>query len=324
MAQAQLGELAPQRVHRQALDRCVQRRAPGGRARRRQRLPGPQRLPGVVRRIARWRGLRRACGGAGPQRTGRRRPQRRAVDPLHRQQRARSPHHHLARRVRPAHQCRQDRRLGRVQPAGQLAQQHLRRRRHADQLAAHRHAVQIGLQDLRLRPARLDLPRRGDLPELARDAAPAGRARQVAVDQAGQLHRDRGGALRGAAARQIGPGAARQTRPVDAGVGVEAVVLGQHDRRAQRGREAGQRDPGLATGGRIDADRLDRLAVAVEQDQVGGAVRGADFRIRRQRQRQRHRTRPPHRHPRESGDPPAPPPSSPALRDHHGFLPIRA
>ena len=35
----------------------------------------------------------------------------------------------------------------------------------------------------------------------------------------------------------------------------------------------------------IGEDVIDQLAVAIEQDQVGGAVRGADFRIRRQRQR---------------------------------------
>ena len=161
--------------------------------------------------------------------------------------------------------------------------------------AAHRHAVQISLQQLRLAPAGFQLAGGGDLAKLADDAAALCGAGVVGVDQAGKLHRDGGRTLLRAVAREVGPCAARQARPVHAGVGAEAVVLGEHDRRTQRGGEIGERDPGQAAGGGVGADRLERGALAVEEGEVGGAVGGADFGVSRQGQRTRYQ----HRHSRE-------------------------
>ena len=55
-------------------------------------------------------------------------------------------------------------------------------------------------------------------------------------------------------------------------MGVEAVVLGEHDRRAQRRGKIGERDPGQAAGGGVGADRLEGGALAVEEGEVRGVV----------------------------------------------------
>ena len=78
--------------------------------------------------------------------------------------------------------------LHRRQASRMLAEQHLRKRMDADQLAAKGHAVDIGLEDLRLGPAPFQLGCQPDLAQLLARASAAGRAGQTGVDQAGQLH----------------------------------------------------------------------------------------------------------------------------------------
>jgi hypothetical protein len=159
-----------------------------------------------------------------------------------------------------------------VEPARVLAEQPPRRGRHAHQLAAHRHQVEVGLQHLVLAPGGLDLTRRHQLRQLARRAAAAGGSRVAAVDQPRQLHRDRRRALRAARARHVVDRATRQPGPVDAAMLGKALVLARDHRGAQGWRELVQPEPRQPARGGVDAHGLQRGAVAVEEELVGRAV----------------------------------------------------
>ena len=71
----------------------------------------------------------------------------------------------------------------RVEAARVLAEERLRQRVDADDLAAVRHRIEVGLEDLALLPRRLEARRGHDLAELLRHAAAAGGPRQAVVDR---------------------------------------------------------------------------------------------------------------------------------------------
>ena len=178
---------------------------------------------------------------------------------LHRAHQLAGALRHLRRLgVGRAHQRRRQRRLARIEPVRRLAEKRARQCIDADDLAAERHGVEVGLQDLVLAPAALQPLRRDRLAELLRQAAAAAAAPQVVVEQAGELHRDRRGAAR-ARVPQVAPGRGGHRAPVDAAVFVEALVFAQHHRRAQGRRDVGQGDPLAASHG---ARRCARAAAA--------------------------------------------------------------
>ncbi len=287
MAAAQFLQVALQRVERKAL----QRRAQGG-------------AHGSFPRACLPRGRRGLCGGFGfgqllqhaPRRMRRNafvrieRPplhrragehvERIAVDLLARLHRA----HDLACAlchlrwlgVGRAHQRRGHGRLARVQPARRLAEQRARKRIDAHDLAAERHRVEVGLQDLVLAPVALQLRGRHGLADLLREGASAVGAAQVFVEQARQLHRDGRGAAR-ARVPQVGPRGRRHRAPVDAAVLVEPPVLAQHHGHAQRRRHIGQRNPLAAPHRGVGAHALQQFAAAVEHRGVRRAEPALHF-----------------------------------------------
>ena len=195
-----------------------------------------------------------------------------------------APRDRLGAGIRPAQQRCGDRRLVRVEPARVLAEQRLGKRADADDLAAKRHGVQVGLEDLALLPACVEACSRQRLADLLRHAAAAGRAREAVVEQAGELHRQRRCAA-GLAVPEVAPGAGRDRIPVDAAVFVEAPVFAEHDRLQQRRRHVGQRHPRQPPHLAVDPQRLQGHAVAVEQHEIGRAVRGPHLGEARQRVR---------------------------------------
>ena len=217
----------------------------------------------------RHRALARQRGGGERRHSG-------ARQPLQAQQAAGALGDRRRAGVRAAQQGGGQRRLVRVQPSSVLAEQRLRQGFDADHLAAPRHRVQVRLQDLALAPRRFQPRRFEGLRHLDRHAAPAGGARQVGVEQAGELHRQRRGAA-GASAPGVGPGALGDGAPVDAGVLVEAPVLAQHHGAQQGGRHGVERQPRQAPHGGVGAQRLHGSAVARQQRHVGRAVGGLDL-----------------------------------------------
>jgi hypothetical protein len=188
-----------------------------------------------------------------------------------------------------AHQRGGDRRLARVQPVRGLAEQRAREGVNAGDLAAKWHQVEVGLQDLVLAPVGFQAQRRRRLADLARHAAPAGAARVVLVEQAGQLHGQRAGAAR-AAVPQVAEGGRSHGAPIDAAVLIKATVLRQHQRLAQRRRDLGQRHPVATAHARVGAQALDEFAMAVENARFRRAEVAPDLGKARQRARQaRHR-----------------------------------
>ena len=88
--------------------------------------------------------------------------------------------------------------------------------------------VDVELEDLVLAQVVLDLEREQRLVELARQRLLGGEE-----EIARHLHGDRARALAAAALREVGVGGARDAQIVDAGVLVEALVLGREDRLLQ-------------------------------------------------------------------------------------------
>ena len=105
-----------------------------------------------------------------------------------------------------------------------LAEPRLGRGLGAAQVAAERREVEVAREDLRLREPRLDLERAEGLHDLAREVA------RPRVGQPRELHRDRRGALHGGPGARVAPRGAQEGHAVDAAVGVEAAVLGGHER----------------------------------------------------------------------------------------------
>ena len=110
------------------------------------------------------------------------------------------------------------------QPARLLAEIGERRRAHALDVAAERRQPQVQREDLRLGQMVLEPQGADDLAHLG-----AAGALVVALDEAGHLHGQRGGAGNDAAVLDELHGGARQRAHVDAAVIVEALVLEGHE-----------------------------------------------------------------------------------------------
>ena len=150
-----------------------------------------------------------------------------------------------------------------VQPVRGLAEQAARQRIDAHDLAAKRHQVQVGLQNLVLAPAAFQPLRGHGLAQLLGHAATAAALAPVLVQQTGKLHGDGAGPAR-AAVPQIAPSSGRDSSPVHTAVGIETLVFTQHQGHAQCGRDVGQRRPVSAPGRAVGAQALQRLAFARE------------------------------------------------------------
>ena len=197
--------------------------------------------------------------------------------------------HH--RRVGPAEQRDQQGRLARVESGRRLAEQPSRGGVEPAQLAAIRREVQVGLENLGLGPAALQGQRRLCLVPLLPQAAPVALEGQRRVEQARELHRQRGAAAYPPAverARNAVPGGAGQPLPVDAVVLVEALVLRRDQRLRQCGRDGGQRHPVEPAHARVDPAFGQRLAMAV--DCVAACASGARTRVRLKKARARNVT----------------------------------
>ena len=118
-----------------------------------------------------------------------------------------------------------------------LAEIHQACRADALDVAAERHEVEIGLEQLALGIARLEPERGGDLAQLA-----CRRSRVQAPRQPGQLHGQRRTALTVAAAIRLERGP-RERKRVDAGVHVEGAIFFQQKRVHEVRRHLRQRDP---------------------------------------------------------------------------------
>ena len=171
-----------------------------------------------------------------------------------------------------------------VQPRGGLAEQGAAQRVNADQLAAKRHQIQIGFQNLVFAPAAFQHLGRHGLAYFLDNAAAATRAPQVFVEQTGQLHGD-GGSTTGFAAPDVGPGRRRYAAPVDAAMLVKTLVLAEDQSRAQGWRDVFQSQPLACAHGVIGADTLQKHAIAVQYLQVRRAVSRLDVRVPRSGER---------------------------------------
>ena len=163
-----------------------------------------------------------------------------------------------------------------VQAVGRLVEQRAAEGINAHQLAAKRHEVEVSLQDLVLAPAPVQHLGSHRLAQLLHHGAPAGALAPVPVEQTGQLHGDGAGPAR-ALVPQVAPGGGRRGAPVHAAVLKKALVLAEHQGRAQGGRHLRQRHPLAASHGGIGAQALQHLAFAGEDEGVGGAEVGAHF-----------------------------------------------
>ena len=112
----------------------------------------------------------------------------------------------------------------------------LRRGLHAVGVVAVEDGVEVGRQDLGLRPAVLELQREPGLVDLALRGALERRFGQVQV--AHHLLRDGGGALADLTARDVAPGGARDALVVERAVVPEAPILDRDRRRPDAGRDS--------------------------------------------------------------------------------------
>ncbi len=239
VAAGELGELAAQRLDREALQarrracpRCAAGAAPGRCARRAK--CGASCSPSGIAAAPRQ-------GGLG-QRRRRRRSRAAAAGARRRRARATAAAGRSGARTSAAATAASCA----VEAARALGEQGLGERVDADDLAAERHRVEIGLEDLALLPRRLEPGRGHRLAELLRRrcARPPGAP--------GRRRAGRRAASSGSRRRACGcsirlPQALRAARaPVDAAVLPEAPVLAQDDRRQQGRRHLGERHPGEA------------------------------------------------------------------------------
>ena len=192
------------------------------------------------------------------------------------------------RRIRRAQQRHGECRFARIEPAGQLAEERLRHRRDTNEFPAKRHEVEVGLQNLVLAPALLQPQGRCGLPDLLRDGTIARAGTQIVVEQAGELHRQRGRAAR-ARVPEIAPGCCGHPAPVHATVLVEALVFRDDQRLTKGGRDVGERDPVATLRLHVRAQALQGLPPAIEQNPIRGTPVVTHFVKRRHRPRRRRR-----------------------------------
>ena len=198
------------------------------------------------------------------------------------------PCHRLDACVRRTQQRHEQQRLAFIQSRRLLAEESARRRADAGQLSAEHCEVQIRLENLRLRPRALDLPRRAHLAPLLRGAAPPAGRLERGIDLRRELHRDRAStALRGG--KRVLPCARSEREPIHAAVIVEAPILRLNQRAHQHRRDLIERRPRQYAPPVVDSEYVDHLAVAVEQHAFGYRIRCAHFVETRQHSlRERH------------------------------------
>ncbi len=149
------------------------------------------------------------------------------------QRRARRIDDRVEGRWRLGQPC-QHRRLGQRDLAERFAEVGLCGHREAVGALAEIDLVEVKLEDLVLRQAALDLQREQDFIELAIEGL---LARQEEVSR--HLHGDRRGALAASARGHVGDCRAHDAKRVDAGMFVEALVLGREDGLLEDGRHVG-------------------------------------------------------------------------------------
>ena len=137
---------------------------------------------------------------------------------------------------RPAHDPGEHRGLREIEVTGVLVEVDLRRGRRADGAVSEGHAVEVHLQDLRLREAPFHGERQQRLGHLSLD----GRG-TVEQPHLHQLLGDRGGALDRVVSLDIHHRRPRDSRRIDAGLGVEVAIFDHHDRVGKRGTHRAQR-----------------------------------------------------------------------------------
>ena len=156
-----------------------------------------------------------------------------------------------------------------IQRMGRLAEQGVRQGVNADDLAAERHQIQIGFQNLILAPAGFQHPGSTGLRQFLRQAARrAGRSLQGGVQQTGQLHRQRRCAAR-AFVPQVSPGGCRHGPPVHAAVFMKAPILGQQQGHPKHRRSIAQRHPGAPAHLKVGAQPVQDLAMTIQQQHLG-------------------------------------------------------
>ncbi len=171
------------------------------------------------------------------------------------------------------------------QRRGRLAEQPDRGRADALRLAAEAGEVEIGLEDLVLGPAPLERPGGAHLAQLL-DQPARSRRGEIGREIGGDLHRQRARAARAPPFDAIAQ-AAERAEPVDAAVPAEAPVLGGDQRVARHRRHCGERCPGEAARGEIDARAVDQPPIAIVKPSFGRAPAGARAGIVGHRRRQR-------------------------------------
>ena len=161
------------------------------------------------------------------------------------------------------------RRFRHIQRMGRLAEQGVRQGVDADDLAAERHQIQIGFQNLILAPTGFQFPGSTGLCQFLRQAARrAGGSLQGRVQQTGQLHRQRRCAAR-AFVPQVAPCRCRHGPPVHAAVFMKAPILRQQQGHPERRRSIAQRHPGAPAHLKVGAQPVQDLAMTIQQQRLG-------------------------------------------------------
>src|SRR5208283_6231025 len=167
-------------------------------------------------------------------------------------------------------QSGQHRGLGRIDPVRRLGEHYARRGADTLQLASIGNQVEIGFENLRLRPSAFDHKRSENLPELLYSGSPAGRATHGRIEQRRELHSDGAGTAATMAGDRAHNGAGQRSE-IDAVMAPEAVVLGSDYRGNERRRNFVELRPRKAPAVSVDSQLVNRIAVAIQQLRVRGA-----------------------------------------------------
>ncbi len=149
-------------------------------------------------------------------------------------------------------------------------EQPARRRVHTDELAAERHEVQVGLEDLGLGPAALERERQRDLPRLQRERARAACRTQPRVELRRELHRECARAAPLAA--RPGEQSAAERPHIDPAVRMEAAILDREHGFGQRRRDFRERRPGEPPLIGAHAPLVQQAPAPIEQARLAGRV----------------------------------------------------
>ena len=233
-------------------------------------------LCGQMRRVGDHAGLCMSAGDCG----FRQAPQSRAARGVGRRIAAGARGDPRRIRLRRGQQRRQQHGLIVRQRIRALAEKRRGRGRHAAQLAAKRREIEVGLQDLRLAQAPLQIPGGPHLTELAPHRFVRARG-EGGIEKTRELHRQRARAAP-PFAPEVLPRGVQQRAQVDAAVRLETPVLVFHHFGTQRRGNRVQRLPGCLPVAEFDAHFLQRYAGPVQQPGGRRRMRALDrFEIRR-------------------------------------------